>query len=31
MVENGYFRDLVAYLNKGLAALLPLAQATIRK
>lgn len=31
MVENEYFRDLVAYLNKGLAALLPLAQATIRK
>ena len=31
MVENGYFRDLVAYLNKELAALLPLAQATIRK
>jgi hypothetical protein len=25
MVENGYFRDLVAYLNKRLAALLPLA------
>jgi hypothetical protein len=31
MVENGCFRDLVAYLNKRLAALLPSAQATIRK
>jgi hypothetical protein len=31
MIENKYFRELVAYLNKGLASLLPLAQATIRR
>ena len=31
MVENYYFRELVAYLNKGLANLLPLAKATIRR
>lgn len=31
MVENNYFRELIEYLNKGLASLLPLAQATIRK
>lgn len=31
MVENEYFRDFIAYLNKGLASLLPFAQAMIRK
>ena len=31
MVENDYFRELVAYLNEGLASLLPLAKATIRR
>ena len=31
MVENDYFRELVAYLNKGIASLLPLANATIRR
>lgn len=31
MVENEYFREFIAYLNKGLASLLPFAQATIRK
>lgn len=31
MVENQYFRELISYLNKGVAALLPFAKATIRR
>lgn len=31
MVENEYFRELVSYLSKGLAGLIPLAKATIRR
>lgn len=31
IVENEYFRELLSYLNKGLASLIPLAKATIRK
>ena len=31
MVENEYFRELISYLNKGLADLIPLAKATIRR
>lgn len=30
-MENGYFRELLSYLNKGLASLILLAKATIRK
>lgn len=31
MVENQYFREMITYLNKSIAALLPLAKAGIRR